>query len=221
MNAIVFGATGMVGQGVLRECLRDPEITRVVTVSRALPAMTHAKLRSLSVPDLFDLTPIVGELTNLDACFYCIGVTSLGMSETDYTRITHDLTLAIAKQLLAQNPALSLVFVSGRSADSTERGAVMWARVKGKTENDLFRLPFKSLTVVRPGLIVPRHGIKSRTEWYNALHTVLRPLLPLFERVAPGYVTTTESLGRAMIRFAKGGFDRQVVQGRDLARAGA
>jgi uncharacterized protein YbjT (DUF2867 family) len=211
----------MVGQGVLRECLRDPDITRVVTLGRMPPPVSDSKLRALTAPDLFDLSAVAGELTNLDACFYCIGVTSLGMSEADYTRITHDLTIAIAKQLLAQNPALSLVFVSGRSADSTERGGVMWARVKGKTENDLFRMPFKSVTVVRPGLIVPRHGIKSRTGWYNAFYTVLRPLLPLFERLAPGYVTTTESLGRAMIRFAKGGFDRQVVQGRDLARAGA
>lgn len=220
MRAIIFGATGMVGQGVLRECLRDPEITGVVTVGRTPPPVTHTKLRSLTVVDLFDLSIVAPELTDLDACFYCIGVTSLGMSEAEYTRITHDLTIAVAKQLLAQNPSLSFVFVSGRSADSTEKGGVMWARVKGKTENDLFRMPFKSVTVVRPGLIVPRHGIRSRTGWYNAFYTVLRPLLPLFERLSPGYVTTTEQLGQAMIRFARGGFDHQVVQGQDLARGG-
>ncbi|HKW46688.1 MAG TPA: NAD-dependent epimerase/dehydratase family protein [Gemmatimonadaceae bacterium] len=221
MRAIIFGATGMVGQGVLRECLRDPEITRVVTLGRTPRPEPEGKLRSLTVPDLFDLSVIAAELTNLDACFYCIGVTSLGMTEADYARITHDLTIAVAKQLLAQNPSLSFVFVSGRSADSTANGRVMWARVKGRTENDLFRMPFKSVTVVRPGLIVPRHGIKSRTGWYNAFYTVLRPLLPVVERLAPGYVTTTEQLGRAMIRFAKGGFDHKVVQGRDLSRAGA
>ena len=221
MRAIILGSTGMVGQGVLRECLRDPEISRVVTVGRTPPSIADAKLQALTVPDLFDLSTVSRELTGLDACFYCIGVTSLGMSEADYTRVTHDLTIAIAKQLLAQNPELSFVFVSGRSADSTEKGGVMWARVKGKTENDLFRMPFKSVTVVRPGLIVPRHGIRSRTGWYNAFYTLLGPLLPLVERLAPGYVTTTEQLGQAMIRFAKGGFDHQVVQGRDLARAGA
>ena len=221
MNAVILGATGMVGQGVLRECLRDPEISRVVAVGRTPPPIADSKLQALTVPDLFDLSSVAAELTDLDACFYCIGVTSLGMSEADYTRITHDLTIAIAKHLLAQSPALSFVFVSGRSADSTEKGGVMWARVKGRTENDLFRMPFKSVTVVRPGLIVPRHGIKSRTGWYNAFYTVLRPLMPLFERLAPGYVTTTEQLGRAMIRFAKGGFDHEIVQGRDISRTGA
>ena len=221
MNAIVFGATGMVGQGVLRECLRDPEIPRVVTVGRSAPPVSDPKLRALVVPDLFDLSSVAGELANLDACFYSIGVTSLGATEAEYTRITHDLTIAIAKQLLAQNPALSFVFVSGRSTDSTEKGRVMWARVKGRTENDLFRMPFKSVTVVRPGLIVPGHGIRSRTGWYNFFYTVMRPLLPLFKGLAPGYVTTTEQLGQAMIRFAKGGFDRQIVQGRDLVRTGA
>src|SRR5215471_4227909 len=135
MNVIVFGATGMVGQGVLRECLLDKDIAKVVTVGRAPPPVSDAKLRPLIVPDLFDLTPVAAKLTNLDACFYCIGVTSLGATEAEYTRVTHDLTLTIAERLLAQNPELSFVFVSGRSADSTERGTVMWARVKGKTEN--------------------------------------------------------------------------------------
>ena len=217
MDVVIFGATGMVGQGVLRECLRDPEITRVVTVGRSAPPDTDPKLRALTVPDLFDLSPIAGELTNLDACFYAIGVTSLGMSEIDYTRVTHDLTLSVATFLLARNPRLAFVFVSGASSDSSEQGRVMWARVKGKTENALLRMPFKSVTVVRPGLIIPMHGIRSRTRLYNVLYVILRPLVPLFKKLAPNQVTTTERLGRTMIRLAKGGFDRQVLEGEKLA----
>jgi uncharacterized protein YbjT (DUF2867 family) len=221
MNVVVFGATGMIGQGVLRECLRDTAIHRVVTVGRTPPPVADPKLRALTVPDLFDLSSVASDLTGLDVCFYTIGVTSLGTTEAEYTRITHDLTVAIAKQLLAQNPALRFVFVSGRGTDSSEKGSVMWARVKGRTENDLFRMPLKSVTVVRPGLVVPGHGIRSRTGWYNFFYTVMRPLLPLFKGLAPGYVTTTEQLGQAMIRFARGDFDRRIVQGRDLVRAGA
>ena len=217
MDVVIFGATGMVGQGVLRECLRDPQISRVVTVGRTAPAATDPKLRALTVPDLFDLSPIAGELTNLDACFYAIGVTSLGMNEADYTRVTHDLTLSVANFLLARNPRLAFVFVSGASSDSSAQGRVMWARVKGKTENALLRMPFKSVTVVRPGLIIPMHGIRSRTRLYNVLYVILRPLVPLFKRLAPNQVTTTERLGRTMIRLARGGFDRQVLEGERLA----
>lgn len=217
MNVVIFGASGMVGQGVLRECLRDPEIMRVVTVGRSGPSATSPKLHSIVIHDLFDPSGSAAELTDLDACFYCIGVTSLGMNEADYTRVTHDLTLQAASFLLERNPSLAFVFVSGRGADSSERGRVMWARVKGKTENALFRMPFKTVTAVRPGLIVPLHGIESRTGWYNIFYTMMRPLLPLLQRAAPGYVTTTERLGQAMIRIAKGGFDRQALEGRGLA----
>jgi uncharacterized protein YbjT (DUF2867 family) len=217
MDVVIFGATGMVGQGVLRECLRDPEITRVVTVGRTTPPTSDAKLCALAIRDLFDLSSLANDLTNLDACFYCIGLTSLGVSEAAYTHVTHDLTLSVAAFLLERNPSLAFVFVSGRGADSSERGRVMWARVKGKTENALFRMPFKTVTAVRPGLIVPLHGIESRTGWYNIFYTIMRPLLPLLQRAAPGYVTTTERLGQAMIRIAKGGFDRQALEGRGLA----
>ena len=218
MNVVIFGATGMVGQGVLRECLLDREITRVVTVGRAPPPVHDPKLRGLVVRDLLDLSSVADELTNLDACFYCIGVTSLGMSEADYTRVTHDLTLRIATQLLGWSPRLSFVFVSGQGADSSERGRVMWARVKGKTENALFAMPLAYVAVVRPGLIVPMHGIRSRTGWYNIIYYFIRPVLPLIRRVADGNVTTTERLGQTMIRIAKGGFDRQVLEGSPLAR---
>jgi uncharacterized protein YbjT (DUF2867 family) len=217
MDVVIFGATGMVGQGVLRECLRDPDITRVVTVGRTAPTTSDRKLQALTVPDLFDLSPVASQLTNLDACFYCIGVTSLGMSDAAYTHVTHDLTLSVASFVVANNPRLAFVFVSGGGADSSEQGRVMWARVKGKTENALLRMPFKTVTVVRPGLIIPMHGIRSRTQWYNVTYALLRPLVPLFRRLAPGQVTTTERLGQTMIQLAKGGFDRQVLEGQRLA----
>ena len=217
MNVVVFGATGMVGQGVLRECLRDPEIRRVVTVGRAAPSVHDPKLRALIVPDLLDFSSVANELSDLDACFYCIGVTSLGLSEAEYARTTRDLTLRVAMQLLAWSPRISFVFVSGQGADSSERGRVMWARVKGKTENALFAMPLAYVAVVRPGLIVPMHGIRSRTGWYNFIYYLIRPFLPLIRRVAGGSVTTTERLGRAMIRMAQGGFDRRVLEGAALA----
>src|SRR6476660_6292242 len=139
------------------------------------------------------------------------------MKEADYTRITHDMALAAAPALLRLNPQMTFIFVSGAGADSTEKGRVMWARVKGKTENALLRMPFRSVTVVRPGLIIPMHGTRSRTQWYNVFYAVLRPLVPLFRRLAPGQVTTTERLGQTMIRLANGGFDRQVLEGQRLA----
>jgi uncharacterized protein YbjT (DUF2867 family) len=218
MNVVIFGATGMVGQGVLRECLLDREITRVVTVGRTAPPANDPKRQALVVPDLFDLSSVAAELTDLDACFYCIGVTSLGMSEAEYARVTHDLTLSIASRLVANNPRLAFVFVSGSGADSSERGRVMWARVKGRTENALLAMPFRSVTIVRPAVIVPLHGITSRTGWYNVFYGLMRPFLPLFQRVTSGYVTTTERLGRAMIRIARGGFDRRVLEGQSLGR---
>jgi uncharacterized protein YbjT (DUF2867 family) len=217
MDVIILGATGMVGQGVLRECLRDPEIARVVTVGRTAPPTSDRKLHALTVSDLFNLSSVASELTNLDACFYCIGVTSLGMRKAAYTHVTHDLTLSVAAFLLARNPRLAFVFVSGGGADSSEQGRVMWARVKGKTENALLRMPFRSVTVVRPGLIIPMHGIRSRTQWYNVIYTALRPLVPLLRRLAPGQVTTTERLGQTMIHLANGEFDREVLEGRALA----
>jgi uncharacterized protein YbjT (DUF2867 family) len=221
MNVVIFGASGMVGQGVLRECLLDPEIARVVTVGRSAPATNDPKLHKLVVPDLFDVSSVASQLTELDACFYCIGVTSLGLTEAEYARVTHALTLRIAQVLVRQNPQMAFVFVSGGGADSTERGRVMWARVKGKTENALLAMPFKAVTVVRPGLIVPLHGIRSRTRWYNVFYTLMRPLLPLFLRLAPGSVTTTERLGRTMIRLARGGFDRQILAGPRLGHVSA
>src|SRR4029079_2327291 len=177
MNVLTFGATGMVGQGVLREALLDPGVTRVVTVGRRATGVQDPKLRELVHADLFHLESLEADLTGFDGGFYCLGVTSVGMSEADYTRITFDLTMAVAETLARLNPQMTFVFVSGAGADSSETGRLMWARVKGKTENAILRLPFKSY-VFRPGVVLPAHGERSRTTVYRILYAATKPVVP-------------------------------------------
>lgn len=220
MKVIIFGATGMIGQGVLRECLLDPQIAQVTLVGRNATGQQHPKLRELVHADLFDLSPLAGELAGHDACFWCLGVTSNGMSEAEYTRVTHDLTLHAARTLVESCPQMTFVFVSGGGADSSERGRLMWARVKGKTENALRALPFRASYVVRPGFVQPLNGIRSRTRLYNALYVVVRPLVPLFKLLFPSMVTTTEELGRAMIAVARDGTAKYVLEMRDIRAIG-
>lgn len=210
----------MIGQGVLRECLLDSEIERVVAVGRTAVGNTHSKLKNVVAKDLFDLSAVEQDLHNLDACFFCLGVSSVGMSENEYTRITHDLTISIAETLLRLNPQMGFVFVSGTGTDSTERGGTMWARVKGKTENTLLRMPFKWAYMFRPGFIQPMHGIKSRTALYRIPYMLMSPLTPLIRRAFPNAVTTTEILGRAMIRVAKEGYAKNVLDTNDINVAG-
>ena len=215
MDVLILGATGMVGQGVLRECLADPEIRRVVTVGRTPLGRSDPKVRDLVVRDLFDLSSIERDLQNLDACFYCLGVTSAGMTEEQYTRITYDLTVSIASALARLNPQMTFVFISGMSTDSTERGATMWARVKGRAENAVLAMPFKAAYMFRPGFIQPLHGIRSKTRLYNVFYLIAAPLLPLLKRFQR-YVTTTEKLGRAMIAAAKRGAPKKVLESIDI-----
>jgi uncharacterized protein YbjT (DUF2867 family) len=211
----------MIGQGVLRECLLDPDIERAVTLGRRSVGATHPKLKDVVTKDLFDLSGVEQDLTNLDACFFCLGVTSAGMSEQAYTRITHDLTVSIAETLLRLNPGMGFIFVSGASTDSTERGRVMWARVKGKAENAVQRMPFKWTYMFRPAFIQPLHGIKSRTALYRIPYTLMSPFTPLLRRAFPGVVTTTEILGRAMINVAKNGYPKPILETADINIAGA
>jgi len=216
MNVVIFGATGMVGQGVLRECLIDETVTRVLTVGRSATGASKPRLKEIVHSGFFNLEPIAGELTDLDACFFCLGITSVGMNETDYTRITYDLTMAVAGTLARTSPRMTFVFTSGASADSSEKGSVMWARVKGKAENGVLGLPFKASYVFRPGAIQPLHGIKSRTGWYQALYVVLGPAMSLARRLAPRYILTTEQIGRAMIRVAQRGAPKRVLEAPDI-----
>jgi uncharacterized protein YbjT (DUF2867 family) len=218
MKVILFGATGMVGQGVLRECLLDPTVESVLVVGRSPTGQRHAKLREIRHDDFFDFSAIESELAGYDACFFCLGVSSVGMSEERYRHLTHDLTLAAATTLAKLNPGMVFVYVTGRGTDSTERGPLMWARVKGKTENDLLKLPFKAAYMFRPAGIQPLHGIRSKTGWVQAIYVATAPLLTLLNRVAPKYMTTSEQVGRAMIAVARDGFPKAVLESEDINR---
>jgi uncharacterized protein YbjT (DUF2867 family) len=216
MNVILFGATGMVGQGVLRECLLDPDIQQVLTVGRSATGQQHPKLRELTVPNLMDLTTIEPQFNGYDACFFCTGVSSAGMTEEKYTLLTYDLTLSVAQTLARLNPTMTFLYISGAGTDSTEKGRSMWARVKGRTENALLRLPFKSAYMFRPGFIQPLHGIRSKTRLYQFLYDILAPIQPLLKGRLPKYITTTEQLGRAMITVAKNGYPKPILESLDI-----
>jgi uncharacterized protein YbjT (DUF2867 family) len=217
MNVLILGASGMVGQGVLRECLLDAKVARVVTLGRTATRQSHPKLREIVHADLFDLSAVEDQLTGLDACFYSLGASAAGLSEAEYARINYDMTLAVAETLARLNPNMTFVYVSGSGTDSSERGRVMWARVKGRTENALMRLPFRAAYMLRPGLIVPMHGVRSKTTLYRIFYTVMTPLLPLLKALFPRSIITTEQLGRGMLRLARSGYSKRVLETADLA----
>jgi uncharacterized protein YbjT (DUF2867 family) len=212
MNVLLFGATGMVGQGVLRECLLDPDVERVLSVVRGTSGQQHAKLRELVHQDFLDFSAIESEMSGFDACFFCLGVSSAGMKEERYRRITYDITMAAARTLARLNPGMTFIYVSGMGTDSSERGRTMWARVKGTTENDLLRLPFRAAYMFRPALIMPLHGVKSRTRIVRVTYALIGPLLPLLRAWMPKHVTTTEQVGRAMIAVAQKGWAKAVLE---------
>lgn len=215
MNVVLFGATGMIGQGVLRECLLDPDVRSVLVIGRSATGQRHEKLRELVHEDFFDFSAIEPELSGLDACFFCLGVSSAGMTEERYRRVTYDMTMAAAQTLVGLNPGMTFIYVSGAGTDSTGRGRTMWARVKGETENALLRLPFKAAYMFRPGFIQPLHGIISKTKLYRAFYAVTGPIFPLLKRF-PKYVTTTEQLGRAMLEVARRGAPKPILESADI-----
>lgn len=219
-NVLVFGASGMVGQGVLRECLLADDVDQVTVIGRGPIGQQHPKLRELVHKDLFDLASLGDQLAGFDAIFYCLGVSSNGMSEADYTRTTHDLTLAIARPLAERSPGAVFVFVSGNGADSSEQSRTMWARVKGKAENAVLRLPFRAVHVFRPGFIQPLHGIRSRTRAYNTLYFFLRPLVPIARLFIRKYMTTTERIGRAMLHVVRHGDERKLLESHEIEALG-
>jgi uncharacterized protein YbjT (DUF2867 family) len=216
VRVLLFGATGMVGQGVLRECLLDPSVTAVLSVSRAPLGQVHPKLEEAVRPDVTDLANLEGRLPGYDACFFCLGVSSAGKSEAEYTRLTYDLTLAVARTLARVAPGLTITYISGTGTDSTEKGRSMWARVKGRTENALLALPFHAAYMFRPGIIRPMHGIRSRTPGYRVAYLLLSPIVLLLAAVAPNSLTTTEKMGRAMIHVVERGYPHRILSTRDI-----
>ena len=220
MKVILFGATGMVGQGALRECLSSNQVASVLTVGRAVTGQTNPKLQEIALKDLANLSAIESQLVGYDACFFCLGVSSVGMNEQDYTRITYDLTLSVARTLFKLNPNMTFIYVSGTGTDSTEKGRSMWARVKGRTENDLLKLGFKAVYMFRPGYIQPLDGIKTKTALYAAIYRMVGFLYPVFKALIPNYVTTTQQVGRAMIHVAAQGAPKTHLENRDINSLG-
>jgi uncharacterized protein YbjT (DUF2867 family) len=215
VNVILFGASGMVGAGVLRECLEDPRVRSVLVMGRSPCGVAHAKLREILRSEFFDYSDAGAALTGRDACFFCLGVSSAGMTEPAYHRLTYDLTLATAGALAELNPGMTFCYVSGEGTDSTERGRSMWARVKGKTENHLLRMPLNAF-MFRPGFIQPLYGIRSKTKLYQAAYNVLGPFFPWIKRIFPKHVTTTVNVGRAMIQVAANGYETRVLENSDI-----
>jgi uncharacterized protein YbjT (DUF2867 family) len=218
MRVLIFGASGMIGQGVLRECLLDSGVDGILSIGRSKSGQSDPRLREIVHADLFHYESLEPELSGFDACFFSLGMTSVGKTETEYTRITYDLTLAAATTLAGLNPQMTFIYVSGAGTDSTEAGRYMWARVKGRTENAILRLPFKAAYMFRPFLIQPLHGIRSKTPVYQRVYDVTRPALPFLLRVFPQYVTTTERLGRAMLKAARDGAPKRILESVDINR---
>ena len=206
----------MVGQGVLRECLLAPEVGEILSIVRTPTGQNDKKLRELIHADFFDYSAIASQLAGFDACFFCLGISSAGLTEAKYRQVTYDITMAAARTLVKLNPTMTFIYVSGAGTDSTEKGRSMWARVKGETENALLRLPFKAAYMFRPAVIVPAHGIRSKTKIYRVVYATTTPLLRLLTPWFPQYVTTSEQLGRAMIAVAQHGWPKSVLESSDI-----
>lgn len=219
LKVILTGATGMVGKGVLLECLDSDDVESVLAVNRHPLGLLHPKLKEVLVSDFFDLTPVEKDLAGYNACFFCLGVSSAGMSEEKYTRLTYDLTLGFAQTAARLNPGLTFIYVTGAGTDGTEKGRVMWARVKGRTENALMKLPFKAAYMFRPGFIRPMRGVKTRTPLYAFFIALGRPLFPLL-MLSSRLATSTDRVGRAMIKAAREGYPKPHLETPDINALG-
>jgi uncharacterized protein YbjT (DUF2867 family) len=215
VKVLIFGATGMVGQGVLRECLRDPAVELAVSIVRQATGELVPKLREIVHKDMSCYAGMEDTLAGFDACFFCLGVTSSGMAEADYTRITYGFTLAAAEILSRVHLGMTFIYVSGSGTDSSEKGRSMWARIKGRTENALLRLPL-SAYMFRPGFIQPMDGIQSKTPSYRVFYKVLSPLLPVLRRTMPSQILTTREIGQAMLSVARHGYEKRILETKDI-----
>ncbi len=214
VRVIVTGATGMVGEGVLHECLISNEVEAVLLVSRKTTGIRHPKLKELLLPDFFDLSSIQSQMAGYNACFFCLGVSSVGISKETYERLTYQLTMGFATVLAVQNPGMIFCYVSGKGTDSTEKGRMHWARVKGKTENDLQKLPFRSVYCFRPGIMSPTPGLKNTLSAYKWLGW----LLPLMRTVSPNSINSLAEVGHAMIHVVTRGYIQKIIEVADIRK---
>jgi len=219
MNVLLFGATGMVGQGVLRECLLDPDVRLIQLVGRTSLGVQDQKLREILHQDLWHYETIEGKLSGFDACFFCLGVSSAGMGEQEYEHVTYGITMAAAEALSRLNPRMTFIYVSGAGTDSSEQGRTMWARIKGKTENALLRLPFAAAYMFRPGIIQPLYGARSKTTLVRVFYRLSKPLLPLLRLAFPDYVLSTQQIGQAMLAAARRGYPKKILESKDIRAA--
>ena len=212
IKAIITGATGMVGEGVLHECLLDPQIESVLVINRKPCGVQHAKLKEIIHKDFFDFSAIESQLGGYDACFFCLGVSSIGMKEPEYYKMTYTLTMHVAETLSKLNPDMTFSYITGAGTDSTEKGSSMWARVKGKTENDLMKLPFKRVYAFRPGYMHPTPGLKN----VNSFAKYVSWLYPIARVITPNFVSTLAQMGKAMVNSVKYGYEKQVLEVKDI-----
>jgi hypothetical protein len=212
IKAILTGATGMVGEGVLHECLQHEDVEQVLVIGRRPCGITHPKLKEIIHPDFYYFAAIENQLTGYNACFFCLGVSSVGMKEAEFYKLTYLLTMNFATTLVNRNPGMIFCYISGASTDSSEKGRMMWARVKGKTENDLMKLPFKKVYNFRPGIIQPTKGLKNTLSYYKYFGW----LLPVIRLLAPNYISSLKQLGLAMINAATKGYEKQILEVKDI-----
>ncbi len=218
-TVLIFGASGMIGQGVLDACLRDASVDRIIVIGRTRIRRSDTRIHEVVTADVTDLAPHTALLSTVSACFFCLGTSAAGKSEAAYTRVTYDIAMAIAPQLARFAPSMTFIYVSGLGTDSTERTGAMWARVKGRTENALLALPFRASYMFRPGLVMPEGNARSKTTVYRVAYLILTPLLPLLKRFFPAYITTTGEIGRAMLNVARRGYAKRVLESRDITAA--